>query len=55
MNFEEKNEPKYSYNFYQHDANIQIAATAPIGKLPKIKMTLPKIKIKENLELKFAN
>lgn len=54
MIFDKKNGPKYAYNFYQQETGELMVSTIPIGKLPKIKMTLPKIKIKENFELKFS-
>lgn len=54
MNFEEKNEPRYSYNYYQRKENDFCFCTPIIGKLPKIRMTLPKISIIENMELSFC-
>lgn len=54
MNFEEKIEPRYSYNYYQHKENDFCFCTPIIGKLPKIRMTLPKISIIENMELSFC-
>lgn len=54
MNFEEKIEPRYSYNYYHRNDNDFCFCTQIIGKLPKIKMTLPKISIIENGELSFC-
>ncbi len=52
MKFNEEKQIKYPYD-YCISKNDFIAVTQPIGKLPKIKLTLPKISICENLELKI--
>ena len=48
MNLEKTKELKYFYNFYQPEF-----VTSPIGKLPKIKLNLPKMDILENFEIKL--
>ncbi len=51
--FEEKRQQNYPYD-YNISERVSNIATMPIGKLPKIKLTLPKISIAENFELKIA-
>ncbi len=53
MNFEEKKNCNYPYD-YQISGKDFVAVTQTIGKLPKIKLALPKISIAENFELKIA-
>lgn len=53
MNFEEKKNCRYPYDYTISNKNLT-TVSQPIGKLPKIKLVLPKISIAENLEIKIA-
>ena len=52
MKFNEEKQIKYPYDYRVNEKDFN-TVTQPIGKLPKIKLTLPKISIAENLELKI--
>lgn len=45
---------KYSYSYLQKEDNKFFCTDTIIGKLPKIKMTLPKLNLAENLNLAFC-
>ena len=53
MKFREEKQVQYPYDYRINENDFSLSSQ-PIGKLPKIKLTLPKISISENIELKIA-
>ena len=54
MQIEEKKQNIYPYDFNRICNPEFISCTQTVGKLPKIRLALPKISIVENFELKIA-
>lgn len=50
---EEKKQISYPYDYTKNIHNNFVTVSQTIGKLPKIKLVLPKISIVENIDLKF--
>ncbi len=53
MQLKEERKIQYPYDYRIAEVNFY-AVTEPIGKLPKINLTLPKICIAENFEIKMV-
>lgn len=51
---QEKDAVKYSYSYFEENETVKNCTDFIIGKLPKIKMSLPKLTLVDNLSLSFC-
>lgn len=54
MKTKETDTVKYSYSYFEENETLKACTDIIIGKLPKIKMSLPKLTLVDNLSLSFC-
>lgn len=54
MTTQEANTVKYSYSYFEEKETLKACTDFIIGKLPKIKMSLPKLNLVDNMSLSFC-